>query len=176
MQQERLRALGQMASGIAHDINNAISPVALYTECLLEHEPGLSERGAASPATSSSARSTTWPPRWRACASSTASAMRRMTLAPVQLNPLVAAGGRADARALERHAAAARRRDPGCAPSWRRNCRPCSASTSEMREALINLVFNAVDAMPEGGVLTLRTRSAPPANGDAAAPHGRASR
>ncbi|HKX40255.1 MAG TPA: PAS domain S-box protein, partial [Burkholderiaceae bacterium] len=27
MQQERLRALGQMASGIAHDINNAISPV-----------------------------------------------------------------------------------------------------------------------------------------------------
>ena len=32
MQQERLRALGQMASGIAHDINNAISPVALYTE------------------------------------------------------------------------------------------------------------------------------------------------
>ena len=44
MQQERLRALGQMASGIAHDINNAISPVALYTESLLEHETGFSER------------------------------------------------------------------------------------------------------------------------------------
>jgi len=29
---------------------------------------------------------------------------------------------------------------------------------NEVREALINLVFNAVDAMPEGGVLTLRTR------------------
>jgi CheY-like chemotaxis protein len=29
---------------------------------------------------------------------------------------------------------------------------------SEIREALTNLVFNAVDAMPEGGVLTLRTR------------------
>ena len=29
---------------------------------------------------------------------------------------------------------------------------------SEMREALINLVFNAVDAMPDGGTLTLRTR------------------
>src|SRR5437868_2150404 len=38
MQQERLRDLGQMASGIAHDINNAISPVALYTESLLETE------------------------------------------------------------------------------------------------------------------------------------------
>ncbi len=44
MQQERLRALGEMASGIAHDINNAISPIALYTESLLEREPGLSER------------------------------------------------------------------------------------------------------------------------------------
>src|SRR5882762_7779035 len=43
MQQERLRALGEMASGIAHDINNAISPAALYTESLLEREPGLSE-------------------------------------------------------------------------------------------------------------------------------------
>ena len=47
MQQERLRALGQMASGIAHDINNAISPVALYTESLLEREPNLSERARA---------------------------------------------------------------------------------------------------------------------------------
>src|SRR6185503_6164254 len=46
MQQERLRALGQMASGIAHDINNAISPMALYTEALLEREASLSVRGA----------------------------------------------------------------------------------------------------------------------------------
>src|SRR5690606_28376254 len=44
MQQERLRVLGQMASGIAHDINNAISPILLYTSSLLEREPGLSER------------------------------------------------------------------------------------------------------------------------------------
>src|SRR5882672_12172847 len=42
IQQERLRALGQMASGIAHDINNAISPIALYTESMLERETNLS--------------------------------------------------------------------------------------------------------------------------------------
>jgi signal transduction histidine kinase len=31
---------------------------------------------------------------------------------------------------------------------------------NEIREALINLIFNAVDAMPNGGPLTLRTKVA----------------
>jgi len=35
VQQERLRALGEMASGIAHDINNALSPIVGYAELLL---------------------------------------------------------------------------------------------------------------------------------------------
>ena len=47
LQNERLRALGQMASGIAHDINNAISPVSLYTELLLQQEKQISEQGRA---------------------------------------------------------------------------------------------------------------------------------
>jgi CheY-like chemotaxis protein/anti-sigma regulatory factor (Ser/Thr protein kinase) len=34
---------------------------------------------------------------------------------------------------------------------------PVLALDGEIREALVNLVFNAVDAMPEGGTLTLRT-------------------
>jgi hypothetical protein len=49
----------QMASGIAHDINNAISPMSLYTEALLERETQLTERGRGS-SRPSSARSTTW--------------------------------------------------------------------------------------------------------------------
>lgn len=44
-QQDPLGAMGHMASGIAHDINNALSPVALYAESLLECESGLSPRG-----------------------------------------------------------------------------------------------------------------------------------
>ena len=71
MQQERLRALGQMASGIAHDVNNTLSPVSLYAESLLEKEADLSPRARRYLETIQ-ARWRTSPRRWRGCASSTA--------------------------------------------------------------------------------------------------------
>ena len=43
MQQERLKALGQMASGIAHDINNALSPVVGFADLVLRGETTLSD-------------------------------------------------------------------------------------------------------------------------------------
>src|SRR5450432_672780 len=43
VQQERLRALGQMASGVAHDVNNALSPIVAYSELLLTTLPDLPE-------------------------------------------------------------------------------------------------------------------------------------
>ena len=42
MQNERLGALGEMASGIAHDINNSLSPAALFSRLLLERNEHLS--------------------------------------------------------------------------------------------------------------------------------------
>jgi signal transduction histidine kinase len=44
MKHERLRALGEMASGIAHDVNNALSPAALYSQLLIEQHAGLSNQ------------------------------------------------------------------------------------------------------------------------------------
>lgn len=38
VQQERLRALGQMASGIAHDFNNALAPILCYSDLLLHSD------------------------------------------------------------------------------------------------------------------------------------------
>ena len=158
MQQERLRALGQMASGIAHDINNAISPVALYTESLLEREPQLSERGRGYLVTIARAIDDV---------AATVARMRefyrqrepQLLLAPVRLNQLVQqvvdlTQARWSDMPLQRGAVI--RLEIDLAP----NLPALLGVESEVREALINLVFNAVDAMPEGGALTLRTRSA----------------
>lgn len=156
MQQERLRALGQMASGIAHDINNAISPAALYTENLLEHEPNLSEQARSQLTTIARAIDDV---------AATVARMRefyrqrepQVTLTPVQLNPLVQQVldlTRARWSDMPQQRGAVIRLVSDLAPDLPN----IMGVENEVREALINLVFNAVDAMPEGGVLTLRTR------------------
>ena len=156
MQQERLRALGQMASGVAHDINNAIAPIALYTDSLLEHETGLTDR----------ARSYLSIIR-RAIADvgETVQGMREFyrpqerqaTLTQIDLNPIVA-------QIIE--LTRVRWRDlpqqRGIAIAMRTELQqPLPAilgQESEIRDALTNLIFNAVDAMPDGGTLAVRTR------------------
>jgi NO-binding membrane sensor protein with MHYT domain/signal transduction histidine kinase/ActR/RegA family two-component response regulator len=169
MQQERLRALGQMASGIAHDINNAISPVALYTESLLEHEPHLTERGRGYLVTIARAVDDV---------AATVARMRefyrqraaQLELMPVKLNPLVQQVvdlTRARWSDMPQQRGVVIRLETELAP----DLPTLLGVESEVREALINLVFNAVDAMPDGGMLTLRTRGTAPREGgtDAAA-------
>src|SRR5262249_6801831 len=43
IEQERLGAMGQMARGIAHDINNSLTPIIGYADFILETQPGLSD-------------------------------------------------------------------------------------------------------------------------------------
>ncbi len=160
MQQERLRALGQMASGIAHDINNAISPVALYTESLLEREPHLTERGRGYLVTIARAIDDV---------AATVARMRefyrqrepQMLLKAVRLNSLVQ-----QVLDFTRARWSDMPQQRGAVIDLRTEFDPDLPAVfgveSEVREALTNLVFNAVDAMPDGGVLTLRTRSTAP--------------
>ena len=164
MQQERLRALGQMASGIAHDINNAISPVSLYTESLLEREPNLSERTRSYLTTIQRAIEDV---------ARTVARMRefyrerdaQLTLERVEIN-----------RAVQQVIELTR-------PRWSDLPQARGAMVDlqtyltdsipeimgaehEIRDALTNLIFNAVDAMPNGGTLSVRTRRATVADGE----------
>jgi signal transduction histidine kinase/CheY-like chemotaxis protein len=164
MQQERLRALGQMASGIAHDINNAISPVSLYTESLLEREPNLSER---------TRNYLTTIQRAIEDVARTVARMRefyrerdaQLMLERVEINRAVqqvveltkprwsdlpqARGAMVD---LQTYLAD--------------SLPDIMGAEHEIRDALTNLIFNAVDAMPSGGTLAVRTRRATVADGE----------
>jgi signal transduction histidine kinase/CheY-like chemotaxis protein/HAMP domain-containing protein len=156
LQQERLRALGQMASGIAHDINNAISPVALYTESLLETEAGLSPharhclevvRRAVDDVAATVARMREFyrvrEPQWQP--------------APVEAGELlqqVADLTRASWNDMPQQRGVTIRLAVETTP----DLPPFMGVESDIREALTNLVLNAVDAMPDGGQITLRTR------------------
>jgi PAS domain S-box-containing protein len=165
MQQERLRALGQMASGIAHDINNAISPVALYTESLLEREPNLSERARDYLVTIQRAIEDV---------AGTVAGMRefyrerepQLVLSPIDLNVMVQ-----QVIDLTRARWSDLPQQQGIMIKLQTDLMPdlpnVMGAQGEIRDSLTNLVFNAVDAMPQGGALTLRTRvvsSAEPQN------------
>jgi signal transduction histidine kinase/ActR/RegA family two-component response regulator len=157
MQQERLRALGQMASGIAHDINNAISPVSLYTQSLLENEAGL---GANIHNYLETVK------RVINDISATVGRMREFyrerdpnaERAPVDLNEMVQQVvelTRARWSDVPQRNGIVISVDTVLGPTLP----PVLGIEHEIREALTNLIFNAVDALPEGGSITIRTRA-----------------
>ncbi|MBH1984090.1 MAG: response regulator [Burkholderiales bacterium] len=155
MQQERLRALGQMASGIAHDINNAISPVALYTESLLETETNLSAQGRHYLEVIERAIDDV---------AATVARMRefyrqrepQLSLSPIDANLVVR-----QVLDLTRARWSDMPQQRGIVIALRTQLADAlpmlPGSVGEIREALTNLVFNAVDAMPDGGTLSVRT-------------------
>ncbi len=157
LQQERLRALGEMASGIAHDINNAISPAALYTASLLERETNLSDRARDYLATIQRAIDDV---------AQTVSRMRefyrqrepQLLLAPIDLNRLVQHVVDLT-RARWRDVPQERGIVVRLQTELTSELPTIMGAEGEIRDALTNLVFNAVDAMTDGGTLTIRTSS-----------------
>ncbi len=156
IQQERLRALGQMASGIAHDFNNALVPILGFCELLLLKPAILQDPQKA----------TRYLETIQTAAKDAASVVSRLrefyrpnkgerAFEPVSLKRLVE-----QAVTLTK-------------PKWKDQAQaagatveialeldavpPVAGEESALREVLTNLIFNAVDAMPAGGTLTLRT-------------------
>jgi PAS domain S-box-containing protein len=156
MQQERLRALGQIASGIAHDINNALSPAALYAQSMLTHETGLSQRsrdhlGVIQRAIEDVSRTVQ---RMRAFY------MPRgleLTLAPVEVNQVIT-----QVIDITRARWSNMPQERGVVIHVNAELEPdlpqILGAENEVRDALTNLLLNAVDALPDGGDITFRSR------------------
>jgi signal transduction histidine kinase/ActR/RegA family two-component response regulator len=153
VQQERLRALGQMASGIAHDVNNALSPVLAFSELLLKKEPNLSASGKKHLA------------NIRVSAEDIAQIVARLgefyrrhdnsearhSVSPTKLMEQVKELTSPCWHDIpESHGVAiqVQSRFDQFLPSLYCN-------EFEIREALTNMILNSVDAMPRGGLITL---------------------
>ena len=155
LQQERLRALAEMAGGIAHDINNAISPAALYVESMLMTSVALNDKERRQLETVQLA------------IDDVASTVQRMSRFAKGNNDSVA-GTPTDPNHLCQEALELTRakwesiaRERGVSidiqSHFEENLPAIQGSSAELREALTNLIINGVDAMPMGGILRVST-------------------
>ena len=157
VQQERLRALGGMVTGVAHDFNNALSTILGYAE-MLQHEcrhhpAGVDFAEHVQTIVTAALDAAEIVSRLREFHRPTEPGESR---SPLPLNAIIE---QAVAFTRPRWAAEAHARgmpieivnDLGVIP-------PIAGNGTELREMLTNLIFNAIDAMPQGGTITLRTR------------------
>ena len=156
MQQERLRALGQIASGIAHDINNALSPAVLYTQSLLLHEASLSERSREHLAVIQRAIEDVAQTVQRMRAFYMPRGLER-TLAPMDVQQILVQVIELT-RARWTNMPQERGVVVNVETDFAADLPKVLGAESEVRDAFTNLMLNAVDALPEGGLVTLRTR------------------
>lgn len=157
IQQERMRALGTMASGIAHDLNNGLSLILGYGDMLLSDKENV-------PAGSTVE---TYLEEMVLAGRDNAELVKRLRefyrpadsrepRQAVDLNELIGqalslTAPKWQAQADGKGASIKVRQDLGDIPH-------IAGVPAELREVLTNLIFNAVDAMPRGGRLCVRTR------------------
>ena len=157
LQQERLRALGQMASGITHDFNNALTPILGFSSMLVSYPELLDDREtlsrqlrfintAAEDAAAVVARLKEFYRKREGVEEFTS--LHLVEIADLAVS-LTQAKWKSQTQAQ------------GITINLETDFQEVPnvlGNASELREALINLVINAVDAMPSGGTLTLSTR------------------
>ncbi len=158
--QERLRALAQMASGIAHEFNNQLMVIGGHCDLLLEY-----------PDSYDSERSREMLQAIKTACQDATGIVQRMRefyrhrgeterVGPVRLESVADEVLRITEPKWRSQAQAAGR-EIRVERDFRDSPEVLAAGT-DLREAVTNLVFNAVDAMPEGGTLTVRTRAQGP--------------
>jgi len=157
IQQERLAALGTMAGGIAHDFNNALSIIMGFTELLLrDAKHGLSEDVATPSLTTiltAAEDGARIVHRLREFYRPDEAQDQRQ---PLDLNHLIEQAisltqprWHTGARASGREIMVVRELE---------QIPEVLGDAAELREALTNLIFNAVDAVPQSGTITFRSR------------------
>ena len=158
VQQERMLAMGQMASGVAHDFNNALSPILSSAELLLEAPEMLDDREELIDSLKTI----------RTSALDAANVVRRLRgfyrggqaeedVENINVNEVIESSinltrphwrvqAQAEGRAID-------------VDTVLEDVPTVSMNESELREVLTNLIMNAADAMPQGGTINFHTKA-----------------
>jgi signal transduction histidine kinase/ActR/RegA family two-component response regulator len=142
-QQERLAAVGQLASGIAHDFNNIMAVIVLYAQMMLQ-SPGLPERSREQVAIVNQQAWNATQLIQQILDFSRRAALERQ---PLDLLPLVKEHVKLLERTLPEHIEVTFVHDSGE--------HTVNADPTRIQQVLMNLAVNARDAMPEGGTLRI---------------------
>jgi two-component system NtrC family sensor kinase len=158
VQHEKLSSLGRLAASVAHEINNPLAGILTYTRLLIRmHEGGETDELMRDRSVHHLRLIQRETERCTAIVRNLLDFARRRPLNPgaIDLQGVVteALGLVGNRLALQRIAV---HTDFDAVP-------PDHADAGQVRQAVLNVVLNAADAMAEGGRLTLATRSAPEA-------------
>lgn len=145
---EKLDAVARLAGGVAHGFNNLLTVINGYSDALLEQLPhGSPVHADVATIREAGDRAASLTAQLLAFGQRTMIAPR-----PLDLNALVERLARLCAPLLGDHI----RLELALAPALAE----VMADAAQLEQVVMNLVINARDAMPHGGVLTLATRSA----------------
>ncbi|MBW1980687.1 MAG: response regulator [Deltaproteobacteria bacterium] len=150
-QTEKLRALGQMASGVAHDFNNSLAAIIGYTQLLLADISAPEQREKLKAVEMAARDGAATVKRIQEFSRT----RRTREFVPLNLRDLIS-----DVLTITK-------------PVWKdqlqksgrkvefvtrlNDVNPVAGDGSELREAFTNIILNALDAMPSGGRITVST-------------------
>lgn len=151
---QKLAAFGRVLAGVAHEVKNPLNAMTIHLELLRQK---LDEAGAASPAVAR--HLTVIGDEIKRLDQVMAGLMKvvrpeELHLQPVQAGPLIAEVVRVIEPEAKRAGVAIR-------VDGARELPDINADPGMLQQALVNLALNACQAMPEGGTLELRCRTAP---------------
>jgi PAS domain S-box-containing protein len=145
-QSQKMEALGQLVGGIAHDFNNILTVIGGNAEALQRRIDDPDARRAFEAIETAAARGENLTRQLLTFS-------RRQSLNPTIIDPGERLAGFRDVLA------SSARGDIALEIRTPRKTWPVAVDVGELELALINLVVNARDAMPEGGTITITCRN-----------------